>query len=134
MGGDENEVLLVIRRRGGTLAEGGQGRGRAPARRAHRGGAGVSVPVRSARLPHGADLPLPAYETAGAAGMDLRAAIRRRALVLHPGERAAVPTGLAIALPAGFEAQVRPRSGLALATGHPRSTPRAPSTATIAAR
>lgn len=68
------------------------------------------------RLPHGADLPLPAYESDQAAGMDLRAAVETT-LVLAPGERAATPTGLAIALPPGFEAQVRPRSGLALKAG-----------------
>jgi dUTP pyrophosphatase len=70
------------------------------------------VSVRITRLPHGADLPLPAYETAGAAGMDLRAAIGE-SVTLAPGERTAVPTGIAIALPAGYEAQVRARSGLA---------------------
>ena len=70
------------------------------------------------RLPHGEGLPLPAYETAQAAGMDLRAAVAEGApLTLAPGERAAVPTGLAMALPPGFEAQVRPRSGLALKAG-----------------
>lgn len=70
------------------------------------------------RLPHNADLPLPTYETSGAAGMDLRAAVSGdEALVLSPGTRAAVPTGLAFALPEGFEAQVRPRSGLALKAG-----------------
>jgi dUTP pyrophosphatase len=68
------------------------------------------------RLPHGADLPLPAYETPGAAGMDLRAAVAEP-LVLAPGERAAAPTGLIIALPPGYEGQVRPRSGLALRSG-----------------
>ena len=66
------------------------------------------------RLPNGADLPLPAYATPGSAGLDLRAAI---ALTLKPGKRALVPTGLAIALPEGFEAQVRPRSGLAVKHG-----------------
>ena len=66
--------------------------------------------MRVRRLPHAADLPLPAYETEGAAGMDLRAAT---ALDLAPGERSTVPTGIAIALPEGYEAQVRPRSGLA---------------------
>ena len=66
--------------------------------------------LRIKRLPNGSDLPVPRYETAGAAGMDLRAA---EALLLPPGERAAVPTGLALALPPGFEGQVRPRSGLA---------------------
>lgn len=74
----------------------------------------VRVTVR--RLPHGSDLALPAYETAGSAGMDLRAAVEAP-IVLAPGARAAVPTGLAIALPEGFEAQVRPRSGLALKHG-----------------
>ena len=68
------------------------------------------------RLPHGADLPLPAYQSAGAAGMDLRAAVEEP-LVLAPGERAAAPTGLSIAVPEGFEAQVRPRSGFALRDG-----------------
>ena len=75
-----------------------------------------TVPIR--RLPHNADLPLPAYETAQAAGMDLRAAVPEEApMVLRPGSRAPVPTGLAFALPAGFEAQVRPRSGLAAKQG-----------------
>ncbi len=66
------------------------------------------------RLPHAADLPLPSYATAGSAGLDLRAAA---ALTLKPHQRALVPTGLAIALPHGFEAQVRPRSGLAVKHG-----------------
>ncbi|MCU4181309.1 dUTP diphosphatase [Bosea sp. BH3] len=74
------------------------------------------IKVALQRLPHGADLPLPAYETAGAAGLDLRAAIPD-GLVLAPGERTLVPTGLAMQLPAGFEAQVRPRSGLAVRHG-----------------
>ena len=72
--------------------------------------------VKIVRLAHGADLPLPAYESAGAAGMDLRAAVEAP-LVLQPGERAAAPTGVAIALPDGFEGQVRPRSGFALREG-----------------
>ena len=76
--------------------------------------AGVNIQVK--RLPHGADLPLPSYESSGAAGMDLRAAVGER-MRLEPGARALVPTGLAIALPEGFEAQVRPRSGLALKQG-----------------
>ena len=81
-------------------------------------------------------MPLPAYETAGAAGMDLRAAVPDdEPIVLRPGDRAAVPTGIAIALPEGYEGQVRPRSGLALRGGaSPSSTRPAPSTATIAAR
>lgn len=64
------------------------------------------------RLPHGADLPLPAYATSGAAGMDLLAAVATP-LIISPGERALIPTGLAIALPPGHDLQVRPRSGLA---------------------
>ncbi len=70
----------------------------------------LDVPVT--RLVHGADLPLPAYASAHAAGMDLVAAVDED-VTLVPGARAMVPTGLAIALPEGFEAQVRPRSGLA---------------------
>lgn len=66
------------------------------------------------RLANGEGLPLPAYETAGAAGMDLRAA---EAMTLKPGARCLMPTGIAIALPQGFEAQVRPRSGLAVKHG-----------------
>ena len=74
------------------------------------------VPIT--RLPHGQDLPLPTYETAQAAGMDLRAAVPEDApLTLQPGERFPVPTGLAFALPPGFEGQVRPRSGLAARQG-----------------
>lgn len=68
------------------------------------------------RLPHGEGLPLPAYATEGAAGMDLLAAVTAP-LVIPPGGRALVPTGLRIALPHGFELQVRPRSGLALKNG-----------------
>ena len=75
-----------------------------------------TVPI--VRLPHAEGLPLPAYETAQAAGMDLRAAVPQdEPLVLRPGSRFAVPTGLAFALPAGFEGQVRPRSGLAFKSG-----------------
>lgn len=74
----------------------------------------VSVAVR--RLPHAADLPLPGYATAGAAGMDLLAAVREPVL-LAPGARLLVPTGLCIALPPGYELQIRPRSGLALKHG-----------------
>ena len=72
------------------------------------------ISVQIVRLAHGKELPLPAYETAGAAGMDLRAA---EAAVLQPGERCLMPTGLSIALPDGYEAQVRPRSGLAVKHG-----------------
>jgi len=67
-------------------------------------------------LPHGDGLPLPAYETEGAAGMDLRAAIAEP-ITLLPGERALIPTGLSFALPDGYEAQVRPRSGLSVKFG-----------------
>jgi len=74
--------------------------------------------VRVERLPHAEGLPLPAYETGGSAGMDLRAAVPDDApLTLLPGARALVPTGLKIALEPGYEAQVRPRSGLALKHG-----------------
>lgn len=68
------------------------------------------------RLPHAADLPLPSYATDLAAGLDLQAALDAP-ITLEPGQRSLVPTGLAIALPAGFEAQIRPRSGLALRDG-----------------
>lgn len=76
----------------------------------------TQVEIAVTRLPHNADLPLPAYETALSAGMDLAAAINAP-MTLAPGKRAMVPTGLAIALPAGYEAQVRPRSGLAAKNG-----------------
>lgn len=78
----------------------------------------MSPVIAVSRLPHAEGLPLPAYETAGAAGMDLRAAVPEDApITLHPGDRVMTPTGLCIALPAGFEAQVRPRSGLAAKAG-----------------
>lgn len=70
------------------------------------------IEVAVKQLDHGKDLPLPAHATSGAAGVDLLAAVNSD-LVLEPGARALVPTGLTIALPDGFEAQVRPRSGLA---------------------
>ncbi len=72
--------------------------------------------VRVKRLPHGADLDLPRYETALAAGADVRAAVSEP-VILQPGERHMVPTGIAIALPPGWEAQMRPRSGLAAKHG-----------------
>ncbi len=72
------------------------------------------VALRVKRLPHGAGLPLPAYATAGAAGMDVVSAER---VLLAPGARHAVATGLALAIPDGYEVQVRPRSGLALRHG-----------------
>jgi len=74
--------------------------------------------VRVRRLPHGADLDLPAYQSAGAAGVDLAAAVDDAApITIAPGAREMVPTGLAVELPEGYEAQVRPRSGLAAKHG-----------------
>ena len=74
--------------------------------------------VKITQLPHSLGLALPAYETAEAAGMDLRAALPEgEDMVLAPGRHALIPTGLAMALPPGFEAQVRPRSGLAAKNG-----------------
>jgi len=72
--------------------------------------------VRIVRLPHAKDLPLPSYETDHAAGMDVRAALDER-VTIWPGNRALVPTGLKIELPVGYEAQIRPRSGLAIRDG-----------------
>jgi len=83
----------------------------------------ASVPVRVRRLPHGHGLPLPAYATPGAAGMDVVAA---EELILRPGARHAVGTGFAVAVPPGYEIQVRPRSGLALK--HGISVPNTPGT------
>jgi dUTP pyrophosphatase len=77
-----------------------------------------AIDVQIVRLPHGADLPLPSYQSAQAAGLDLMAAVPADApVVLAPGARALIPTGVAIALPPGAEAQVRPRSGLAARHG-----------------
>jgi dUTP pyrophosphatase len=77
-----------------------------------------STVVQIMRLPHGADLPLPSYQSELAAGLDLIAAVPADApLTLKPGARTLVPTGIAVALPQGFEAQVRPRSGLAVRHG-----------------
>ena len=76
----------------------------------------MNVDVELKRLDHAADLPVPAYETAHAAGMDLMACIPAD-ITLTAGQRAVIPTGFAVALPAGFEAQVRPRSGLAAKHG-----------------
>jgi len=75
-----------------------------------------SIPVRITREPGCEDLPLPAYATTHAAGMDLRAAVAEP-VTLAPGERRLIPTGLRIALPPGVEAQIRPRSGLAIKHG-----------------
>ena len=74
------------------------------------------VPVAIVQLDHARDLPLPAYATRGSAGVDLTAAVIET-VTLAAGERMLIPTGIAIALPDGFEAQVRPRSGLALKHG-----------------
>lgn len=72
------------------------------------------VPIR--QLPQAADLPLPSYATPGAAGLDLYAAVTEE-IILAPGERRLIPTGIQLALPPGYEAQIRPRSGLALNHG-----------------
>ena len=81
-------------------------------------GDGQPVEVRLLRLPHAAGLPLPAYQTALAAGLDLVAALPADAPVeIAPGGRAMIPTGIAIALPRGSEGQIRPRSGLAIRNG-----------------
>lgn len=74
----------------------------------------MSIAIAICRLPHGEGLPLPAYATAGAAGMDVTAA---EDLVLAPGSRHAVATGFALGIPPGYEVQVRPRSGMALRYG-----------------
>ncbi|HLK83003.1 MAG TPA: dUTP diphosphatase [Xanthobacteraceae bacterium] len=78
----------------------------------------MDVELQILRLPHGAGLPLPSYQSAHAAGLDLLAAVPSAApMTLAPGERGLVPCGIAIALPHGFEGQVRPRSGLAVRHG-----------------
>lgn len=77
-----------------------------------------SPELKLLRLPHGDGLELPSYETSGAAGMDLRAAVAEDdAITLAPGKRTLVPTGFVFEIPHGFEAQIRPRSGLALKNG-----------------
>jgi dUTP pyrophosphatase len=77
-----------------------------------------SIKIKIVRLPHGAGLPLPAYQSADAAGLDLMAAVPADApVVIAPGGRAQIPTGISIALPRGTEGQVRPRSGLAARHG-----------------
>jgi dUTP pyrophosphatase len=76
------------------------------------------IQVHVMRLPHGSDLPIPAYQSELAAGVDLVAAVPAEApVIIAPGERAIIPTGIAIALPPGIEGQIRPRSGLALRHG-----------------
>ncbi|MBN9400596.1 MAG: dUTP diphosphatase ['Candidatus Kapabacteria' thiocyanatum] len=76
----------------------------------------MNLQINITRLPHAADLPLPSYATSGAAGMDVHAAVDQ-ALVVQPGSIALVPTGLVMAIPKGFECQVRSRSGLAARNG-----------------
>jgi dUTP pyrophosphatase len=76
----------------------------------------MTVPIQVRRLAHAEGLPLPDYATAGAAGMDLLAAVQQP-VTIAPGARALIPTGLTIALPHGYELQIRPRSGLALRHG-----------------
>ncbi len=76
----------------------------------------TAIRVSVKRLPHNEDLPLPSYESASAAGMDLPAAVTAD-VILDPGERDLIATGLAIAVPDGYEAQIRPRSGLAARSG-----------------
>lgn len=86
-----------------------------------------AIPVQLKWLPHGQDLPLPAYQTAHAAGMDLHAAVPTdHPLTIAPGHILLIPCGFAIALPIGYEAQIRPRSGLALK--HGISMPNTPGT------
>lgn len=78
----------------------------------------MTITVQVKRLPHGAGLPLPAYQSEGAAGLDLHAAVPNQVpLIIQPGAWASVPTGIAMALPSGMEGQVRPRSGLAARHG-----------------
>ena len=131
MGGDDNAVHLIVANGAEPAVEqptveswpsqSKDGVARAlVARIAHRleCEAMSDVVVHVKRLPHGAGLPLPSYQSDSAAGLDLIAAVPAGApIVIAPGRYAAVPTGIAIALPAGTEAQVRPRSGLALRHG-----------------
>ncbi|HXN69889.1 MAG TPA: dUTP diphosphatase [Bradyrhizobium sp.] len=78
----------------------------------------TAIKIEIRQWPHGEGLPLPQYQSANAAGLDLLAAVPEGSpLILAPGQRALVPTGLSIALPAGYEAQVRPRSGMAARHG-----------------
>lgn len=72
--------------------------------------------IKCIQLPHASDLPLPSYETKGAAGMDIRVALTK-VISLEPGERELLPTGLKISIPMGYEIQIRPRSGLAIKHG-----------------
>jgi dUTP pyrophosphatase len=74
------------------------------------------IEIQIKRLEHAGDLPLPRYESMGASGLDLRAAVQAE-IILYPGEIRLIPTGMAVSIPPGFEAQIRPRSGLALKHG-----------------
>ena len=121
MGGDDNAVHLITAsgvESWPSQSKDGVAR-QLVARIAVRTGDHMSdVAINVMRLPHGADLPLPSYQSEAAAGLDLLAAVPADApLTIAPGSYAAVPTGIAIALPAGTEAQVRPRSGLARSHG-----------------
>jgi dUTP pyrophosphatase len=91
----------------------------------------MTIQIAVRRLSHNADLPLPTYATAGAAGMDLLAAVEAP-VTIDPGQRALIPTGLAVALPPGYELQVRPASRCATASCFPTAPAR--STRTIAAK
>jgi dUTP pyrophosphatase len=106
--------MAAKKRQGRPVPSSKESRSKAAARAPPRQRPAVVVKVRV--LPHAEDLPLPAYETPLSAGMDLRAAITKK-LKLGKGKQALVPTGLTIALPEGYEAQVRPRSGLAARYG-----------------
>ncbi len=90
------------------------------------------IELRVQRLPHAADLALPAYQSASASGLDLLAAVPAAGVTIGPGRSATIPTGIAIALPVGYEGQVRPRSGLA--AGHAVSVLNAPGTVDAAYR
>ena len=116
MGGEENAVHLITAEGDRALAASAQDGGGGPPGPAHRGDAAVTVAIAVRRLPHGEGLPLPSYATAGAAGMDLVAAVDAP-VTIAPRSRALIPTGLAVALPPGYELQIRPRSGLALRHG-----------------
>lgn len=122
-GGPAQAGDRVYRGRGTTRPSAAAIRLRDPARALHT--VGMPIPILVCRLPHAAGLPLPSYATAGAAGMDLIAAVREPVTVAS-GERVLIPTGLTMALPPGYELQIRPRSGLALR--HGIALPNAPGT------
>ena len=112
----KDEVARRLMQRAAEQLRPRRGSGRMSTKRAAKSTAGVRV--RVVRLPHASGLPLPAYQTDGAAGLDLVAAFDVQSpMTLAAGARALVPTGLILELPHGYEAQVRPRSGLALNHG-----------------